>query len=177
MCLRRNYSCDGADRIPGRESLASANSVLRNGRERDERHESAQRRISENIQEMYRRRFEDFSPRWMAATASAKLSAIFAFRPAQPAERSPFSRMDLICCRNVLIYLEPSASKVISLLHYALRPALSVLGSSEGVGATASLFAVEDRTHKIFSNKSEQRVKLAFLLHSQAEHKGYARCG
>ena len=68
----------------------------------------------------------------------------------------PFSRMDLICCRNLLIYLEPVLqNKVISLFHYALRPArFLVLGSSEGLGATTGLFAVEDRTHKIFSRKS-----------------------
>jgi two-component system CheB/CheR fusion protein len=47
----------------------------------------------------------------------------------------PFSRMDLICCRNLLIYLEPVLqSKVISLFHYALRPdGFLVLGSSEGL--------------------------------------------
>lgn len=67
----------------------------------------------------------------------------------------PFSRMDLICCRNLLIYLEPVLqNRVISLFHYALRPArFLVLGSSEGLGATTGLFAVEDRTHKIFTRK------------------------
>jgi len=67
----------------------------------------------------------------------------------------PFSRMDLICCRNLLIYLEPLLqNKVISLFHYALRAGGAlVLGSSEGIGAS-NLFAVEDRTHKIFSRKS-----------------------
>ncbi len=59
----------------------------------------------------------------------------------------PFSRMDLICCRNLLIYLEPVLQgKVISLFDYALQPGgFLVLGSSEGVGATAGLFAVEDQ--------------------------------
>jgi two-component system, chemotaxis family, CheB/CheR fusion protein len=68
----------------------------------------------------------------------------------------PFSRMDLICCRNLLIYLEPVLqNKVISLFHYALRPSgFLVLGSSEGLGAATGLFAVEDRAHKIFSRKS-----------------------
>src|SRR5215467_16141041 len=50
----------------------------------------------------------------------------------------PFSQMDIICCRNVLIYLEPVLqSKVISLFHYALRlGGYLVLGTSEGLGAT-----------------------------------------
>ena len=67
----------------------------------------------------------------------------------------PFSRMDLICCRNLLIYFEPALqSRVLSLFHYALRPnGFLVLGSSEGLGAAGGLFSVEDRAHKIFSRK------------------------
>ena len=67
----------------------------------------------------------------------------------------PFSRMDLICCRNLLIYLESVLqNKVLSLFHYALRPGgFLLLGSSEGLGASTGLFAAEDRTHKIFSRK------------------------
>src|SRR5258708_23730761 len=66
----------------------------------------------------------------------------------------PFSRMDVICCRNVLIYLAPVLQgKVISLLHYALRPGgCLVLGSSGGGGPPASLFSVEERTPKTLSN-------------------------
>ncbi|HEY2545502.1 MAG TPA: chemotaxis protein CheB [Candidatus Acidoferrum sp.] len=67
----------------------------------------------------------------------------------------PFSRMDLICCRNLLIYLEPVLqNKAIPLFHYALRPnGFLLLGSSEGLGTASGLFAVEDRTHKIFSKR------------------------
>jgi two-component system CheB/CheR fusion protein len=90
----------------------------------------------------------------------------------------PFSRMDLICCRNVLIYLEPVLQgKVISVFHYALRPSgFLVLGSSEGLAATTGLFAVEDRTHKIFSKKAgATRQAVAFSLNSQAERREYGR--
>jgi two-component system CheB/CheR fusion protein len=86
----------------------------------------------------------------------------------------PFSRMDLICCRNLLIYLEPVLqSRVISLFHYALRPnGFLVLGGSEGLGATSNLFAVEDRTHKIFSRKAGgARQTPGFSLHSPAEQR------
>ena len=67
----------------------------------------------------------------------------------------PFSQMDLVCCRNLLIYLEPSAqNRVISLFHYATRPGgYLVLGTSEGVGSATTLFAAEDRAVKIFSKK------------------------
>jgi two-component system CheB/CheR fusion protein len=84
----------------------------------------------------------------------------------------PFSRMDLICCRNLLIYLEPVLqSKVISLFHYALRPGgFLLLGSSEGLGGTTGLFTVEDRAHKILSRKTgAAREAVTFSLRSQAE--------
>ena len=67
----------------------------------------------------------------------------------------PFSQMDIISCRNLLIYLEPPAqSRIISLFHYALRfGGFLVLGSSEGIGTASHLFATEDRALKIFSKK------------------------
>jgi two-component system CheB/CheR fusion protein len=79
----------------------------------------------------------------------------------------PFSQMNLICCRNLLIYLEPVLqSKVISLFHYASRPfGFLVLGSSEGVGIVTHLFATVDRSHKIFSKKvTAVRQSVTFSL-------------
>jgi two-component system, chemotaxis family, CheB/CheR fusion protein len=88
----------------------------------------------------------------------------------------PFSRMDLICCRNLLIYLEPVLQgKVMSLFHYALRPSgFLLLGSSEGVGVTTGLFAVEDRSHKIFSRRAGGVHQAAsFSVDAQAQHREY----
>ena len=55
----------------------------------------------------------------------------------------PFSRLDLLVCRNLLIYLEPRAQKkVLPLFHYALKPGgVLFLGTSETVGEFADLFA------------------------------------
>jgi two-component system CheB/CheR fusion protein len=67
----------------------------------------------------------------------------------------PFSRMDLICCRNLLIYLEPSLqSKALPTFHYALKPeGFLFLGASESVGKFIDLFETVDRKHKIFAKK------------------------
>lgn len=67
----------------------------------------------------------------------------------------PFSGMDLVSCRNLLIYLEPSAQKrVIALLHYALRPnGFLVLGSSETPGGQGELFEVIDAKHRIYAKR------------------------
>jgi two-component system CheB/CheR fusion protein len=89
----------------------------------------------------------------------------------------PFSQMDLICCRNVLIYLEPVLQgKVISLFHYAIRPrGYLVLGTSEGLGSSTNLFAAEDRVHKIFSKKtSTSRQPIAFALNQSSDRMEYA---
>ena len=84
----------------------------------------------------------------------------------------PFSQMDLICCRNLLIYLEPVLqNKVISLFHYAARPnGYLVLGSSEGVGTATNLFTNVDRSFKIFSKKENAaRQPVTFSLSRATE--------
>jgi two-component system CheB/CheR fusion protein len=92
----------------------------------------------------------------------------------------PFSQMDLICCRNLLIYLEPVLqSKVISLFHYASRPkGYLILGASEGLGASTNLFAAEDRAHKIFSKKAtaaRQTVTFSFAQSADRIEPGQGR--
>ncbi len=68
----------------------------------------------------------------------------------------PFSRMDLISCRNLLIYLEQDLQrKVLPTLHYALNPGgFLFLGESESLGPLADLFETADRRHKIFLKKT-----------------------
>ncbi|MFZ1398177.1 MAG: chemotaxis protein CheB [Candidatus Promineifilaceae bacterium] len=67
----------------------------------------------------------------------------------------PFSRLDLISCRNLLIYLNASLQKkLIPLFHYALAPGgLLFLGNSETIGEFLSLFDVLDRKWKLFIRK------------------------
>ena len=67
----------------------------------------------------------------------------------------PFSKLDLISCRNLLMYLQPSIQKkVLRILHYALKPAgFLVLGHSESVGDASDLFALIDRNSRIYTSK------------------------
>ena len=67
----------------------------------------------------------------------------------------PFSRMDLISCRNLLIYLGPELQKkVMPTFHYALKPdGFLLLGASESAAGFADLFEPLDKKHKIYSRK------------------------
>jgi len=85
----------------------------------------------------------------------------------------PFSRMDFISCRNLMIYLEPILQKrVLPAFHYALKPGgFLFLGASESIGAFSELFMPEDKKHKIFSRRAAATP--AFYL--SAGHRGGER--
>ncbi|MEP6601588.1 MAG: chemotaxis protein CheB [Nitrospirota bacterium] len=70
---------------------------------------------------------------------------------------APFTKLDLLSCRNLLIYLEATAQrKLLSLFHYALKSnGILFLGSSETVGDFEPLFTVVDRKWKLFRRTSE----------------------
>ena len=69
----------------------------------------------------------------------------------------PFSRMDLISCRNFLIYVNSDLQKkLIPLFHYALNPkGILFLGSSETVGEFEYLFEALDRKLKFYRRKQD----------------------
>jgi two-component system, chemotaxis family, CheB/CheR fusion protein len=67
----------------------------------------------------------------------------------------PFTRLDLICCRNLLIYLDGDLQKrLVPLFHYILNPGgLLLLGSSETIGRYGDLFSLVDKKWKLFRRK------------------------
>ena len=67
----------------------------------------------------------------------------------------PFSRMDIISCQNVLIYLEAAAQhKIMRSFHYALKySGHLLLGKSESIGSAVDLFEQDDKEYKIYSKK------------------------
>ncbi|MES2673308.1 MAG: chemotaxis protein CheB, partial [Pseudomonadota bacterium] len=78
----------------------------------------------------------------------------------------PFSKIDLISCRNLLIYMNSELQKrVITLFHYALNPqGMLFLGTSETLGEFGNLFATLDRKAKLFQRKEDfQGAKRAAL--------------
>jgi two-component system CheB/CheR fusion protein len=71
----------------------------------------------------------------------------------------PFSKLDLICCRNLLIYMGAELQrKIIPLFHYALNPnGILFLGTSETVGDSSTLFSTLDRKAKLYQRKEDIR--------------------
>ncbi|HKQ57158.1 MAG TPA: chemotaxis protein CheB [Candidatus Eisenbacteria bacterium] len=67
----------------------------------------------------------------------------------------PFSRMDLVSCRNLLIYLEPVIQKrIVPALHYSLKPdGILWLGGSESIGGFSDLFEAMDPGRKVYVRK------------------------
>lgn len=79
----------------------------------------------------------------------------------------PFARLDLISCRNVMIYLgQELQKKLIPLFHYALRPGgYLFLGPSESAASHKELFGTLDKKHRIFERKEAlPRPAVAFPL-------------
>jgi two-component system CheB/CheR fusion protein len=100
---------------------------------------------------------------------------------------APFSKLDLISCRNLLIYLTPELqNRLIPLFHYALNDSgYLFLGNSENVTRHSRLFATVDKAHRIFQRRPQierrlpefpltapegARRKLTQVAHQAQEH-------
>ncbi|WP_332369111.1 ATP-binding protein [Spirosoma telluris] len=68
----------------------------------------------------------------------------------------PFGKMDFVSCRNVLIYMDAYLQKkALTTFHYALNPTgFLLLGKSETISSVTDLFAVAEKTEKVFSRKN-----------------------
>lgn len=84
----------------------------------------------------------------------------------------PFGKMDLITCRNVLIYLQPYLQKkALTTFHYALkRNAFLLLGKSETTGNAPDLFYPSEKSHKIFIPRDRPQ-KFLQLANPQKEER------
>jgi two-component system CheB/CheR fusion protein len=67
----------------------------------------------------------------------------------------PFSQMDLVSCRNLMIYLDSTLQRhIMPILHYALKPAgFLLLGGSETIGSYSDLFSLVDPKCRIYQRK------------------------
>jgi two-component system, chemotaxis family, CheB/CheR fusion protein len=90
----------------------------------------------------------------------------------------PFTRLDLISCRNLLIYFDPRLQqRLLPLFHYSLRPGgLLLLGSSESVGRLSHLFLPLDSRLRLFQRQHRDSGRGPdFLLNSYPPLSGKAK--
>ncbi|RFZ81346.1 chemotaxis protein CheR [Mucilaginibacter terrenus] len=68
---------------------------------------------------------------------------------------APFTRLDLLCCRNVMIYLTTELQKkIIPIFHYALNPnAIMFMGPAETIGGFTDMFVSTDPKWKLYERK------------------------
>jgi two-component system CheB/CheR fusion protein len=96
-----------------------------------------------------------FDKRDSAYQISRRVREICTFARQNVVTDPPFSRLDLISCRNVLIYLSPELHKrCIPQFHHALNPSgYLILGPAESVGLFEQLFDLVDKRNKIYAKK------------------------
>jgi two-component system CheB/CheR fusion protein len=87
------------------------------------------------------------------------------FAPQNVLNDPPFTKLDLLCCRNLLIYLGAELQKkLLRIFHYSLKPnGILFLGSSETIGQATDLFALSNKKWKIFRRKPSASSALAAL--------------
>lgn len=111
--------------------------------------------LANEVSEVRLRRFFHKAPGGFQISKSIRDMCVFARQ--NVFSDPPFSRMDLISCRNVLIYLSPVLQKkVIPIFHYALKPSgFLLVGNTEGLlGSGAEIFDLVERKCKIYQRKA-----------------------
>lgn len=103
------------------------------------------------------RRERFFIPDGGSFVVSKEVRDLCIFSPHSVIRDPPFSRMNLVSCRNLLIYFGPQVQgQVIPTFHYSLRPGgYLFLGGSENVSQYSDLFAPVDKKHRIFRSRDD----------------------
>lgn len=91
-----------------------------------------------------------------------RLRKMVVFAPHNLVSDPPFTRMDLVTCRNLLIYLKPEVQhKILTMLHFALHPnGVLFLGASEGLGKLSGEFEAVNMPFKMFRKVRDVKLVL-----------------
>ncbi|MGN6303607.1 MAG: CheR family methyltransferase [Mesorhizobium sp.] len=116
--------------------------------------------VAENVSPTRLRQF--FSREDGTYRITSDLREMCLFSPHNMLRDPPFSRLDLISCRNLLIYLGAELQeRVIPLFHYALREGgFLFLGSSENIARHGRLFVTVDKNNRIFQKRARAATRL-----------------
>jgi two-component system CheB/CheR fusion protein len=114
-------------------------------------------RVAHVQPDLLERYFDQRGPNYQV---SPDLRQFVVFAPHNVVRDAPFTRIDLVSCRNLLIYLQPLAQKkVLNLLHFALkRQGVLILGPSENAGTLADDFDTVDTHWRIYRKRRDLRL-------------------
>lgn len=121
--------------------------------------EGSYRKVAtEKLPDSFRERYFVETEEGFKVKPEIRRSVIFAFNDAT--KDPPFTRLDLVSCRNMLIYLLPEVQKrILSIFHFGLKTkGMLFLGPSETVGDLASEFDEVDRHWKMFQKRRDIRL-------------------
>lgn len=144
---------EAAEKVPHMRSLQIFATDLNDALLDKARHGLYAKSLAEDVTPERLRRF--FVEEEGGYRISKKLREMVVFARQNLINDPPFSRMDIISCRNLLIYLEPSLQKkAIPTFHYALKPdGFLLLGASESIGGFTDLFEPVDKKNKVYSKR------------------------
>ncbi|MFK7737482.1 MAG: CheR family methyltransferase [Pirellulaceae bacterium] len=120
-----------------------------------------------DLPEGYLERF--FTPVGDDFQVTTRLRQMIVFAPHNLLRDAPFTNIDLICCRNMLIYMNPKPQrKVLSLFYFGLKPkGILFLGPSETTTEIAEEFEPIDARWRIFTKKRDARLPADFRMDLQ----------
>ncbi len=97
---------------------------------------------------------------------ASSIREMIIFAPQNVIKDPPFTKLDIISCRNMLIYMEPELQKkVIALFQYSLNPqGLMILGTSETLWGCRDEFSAQDTKLKIFKRTAVNAASVAMEL-------------
>lgn len=114
--------------------------------------------VMQGVDGLLRERY--FTPRTGGFQIRPEIRKAIVFAPHNVLRDAPFTDLDFVSCRNMLIYLRPAAQRrAISLFHYGLRVGgLLLLGGSESTGELAGEFDVVNDRHRVYSKNRDVRL-------------------
>jgi chemotaxis methyl-accepting protein methylase/signal transduction histidine kinase/chemotaxis response regulator CheB len=120
----------------------------------------------QNVSEERRRRYFSKADSGYRVTKTVRDLCVFVRHDL--ARDPPFSRLDLVSCRNVLIYFDqPLQKRVLPTIHYSLnQPGFLLLGRSENISGFSQLFSSIDKSNKVFA-RTAVRSTLQFAPRSE----------
>ncbi len=120
------------------------------------------------------RRNRFFTPSHGSYIVSKEIRDLCTFSTHSLVRDPPFSRMDLVSCRNLLIYMNTELQgKIIPIFHYSLVPGgMLLLGGSESAAQHADLFEVLDKKARIFRRRQVSSPDLPMGFSASLDYSG-----